>query len=88
MNARERLAWNLRALRVARGLSQERLAADAGIDRAYLGGIERKTENPTVELLDRLAAALHADVGALLAQPSSDESPPVPLRGGRPRRVV
>lgn len=87
MNARDLLAWNLRALRVARGLSQERLAADAGIDRAYLGGIERQTENPTVDLLDRLAAALRVEVSALLARPAPGEAPPAPLRGGRPRRV-
>ncbi|WP_415477359.1 helix-turn-helix domain-containing protein [Azorhizobium caulinodans] len=87
MNARERLAWNLRALRVAQGLSQERLAADAGIDRAYVGGIERQTENPTIDLLDRLATTLHVDLAALLALPAEGETPPAPLRGGRPRRV-
>jgi transcriptional regulator with XRE-family HTH domain len=40
------------------GLSQERLAFDAGIDRAYVGGLERQEENPTVDLLDRLAKTL------------------------------
>lgn len=86
MNSRERLAWNLRALRVAQGLSQERLAADAGIDRAYVGGIERQTENPTIDLLERLATALKVDIPALLTLPVGD-APPAPLRGGRPRRV-
>ena len=31
MGGRELLAWNLRHLRTARGLSQERLAVDAGV---------------------------------------------------------
>jgi transcriptional regulator with XRE-family HTH domain len=43
---------------VNRGLSQKKLAFDAGIDRSYVGGLEREKENPTVDLLDRLAKAL------------------------------
>jgi hypothetical protein len=31
------------------------VAFDAGIDRSYVGGLERLEENPTVDLLDRLA---------------------------------
>ncbi len=83
MIGRELLAWNLRALRVARGLSQERLAADAGLDRAYLGGIERKTENPTVDVLDRLAVTLGVPVSALLEIPAAGATAPVPLKRGR-----
>ena len=37
---------------MTKGISQERLAFDSGIDRSYLGGIEREAENPTVDLLD------------------------------------
>jgi transcriptional regulator with XRE-family HTH domain len=49
------VAWNPGRIRVKRGLSQERLAFDAGIDRSYVGGLERQEENPTVDPLDRLA---------------------------------
>ena len=55
MNGRGLVAWNLRRIRVKRGLSQERLAFDSGVDRSYVGGLERRTENPTVDVLDRLA---------------------------------
>ena len=82
MNAREKLARNLRRIRVARGLSQERLAIDAGIDRAYCGGLERMAENPTVDLLDKLAMALKVEVGELLATPETGEMP-ANLRAGR-----
>lgn len=85
MNGRALLAWNLRRVRVAAGVSQERLAADAGVDRAYLGGLERQAENPTVDLLDRVAAALSVPLGELFVQPAEDEEPPQPLRGGRRR---
>jgi transcriptional regulator with XRE-family HTH domain len=46
--------------RVWRGRSQEPLAADAEADRSYVGRLERAVENPTVDLLERLAAALNA----------------------------
>jgi hypothetical protein len=55
MNARALVAWNLRRVRVKRGVSQERLAYDAGVDRSYVGGLELRAKNPTIDLLDRLA---------------------------------
>ncbi len=85
MNARQLVAWNLPRLRVERGLSQEKLAADAQVDRAYLGGLERETENPTVDLLDKVAAALGYPVGELFAVPEVGTDRPRPLTPGRKR---
>ncbi|WP_376711816.1 helix-turn-helix domain-containing protein [Bradyrhizobium japonicum] len=48
MEGRQLVAWNLRRLRVLRSLSQEALAADAEVDRSYVGRLERAEENPTV----------------------------------------
>lgn len=83
MNGRALVAWNLRRLRVERGISQERLAADAGVDRAYLGGLERQTENPTVDLLDKIADALSLSVSELFIVPDEGALPPKPLKSGR-----
>jgi transcriptional regulator with XRE-family HTH domain len=58
MDARRLLAWNLRRHRVQRGLSQEKLAVDAQIDRTYVSSLQRGLENPTVSVLDKLAGAL------------------------------
>ena len=77
------VGWNLRRLRVERGLSQDALAADAEVDRAYVGKLERGEENPTVGLLERLVAALNAPIGALFVPPQRGEKPPKPLKGGR-----
>jgi len=52
------VAWNLRRLRVARALSQDGLALESGVDRTYVGRLERGIENPTVSVLDRLAEAV------------------------------
>lgn len=83
MNGRALVAWNLRRVRVAAGVSQERLAADASVDRAYLGGLERATENPSGDLLDRVAAALKVPLSELFVLPQEVAEPPRPLRGGR-----
>jgi transcriptional regulator with XRE-family HTH domain len=86
MKATALVAWNLRRLRVKRGLSQEALAVDAGVDRSYVGRIERGVENPTVETLDRVASALDVAVAELLLVPKAGEKPPTTLRKGRKKR--
>lgn len=86
MNARELVAWNIRRLRVARDLSSEALAADAGIDRAYMSEIERGLANPTIDMLERIAVVLSVDVGEFFIRPDPDEQPPKPLRAGRRKR--
>jgi transcriptional regulator with XRE-family HTH domain len=86
MRASKILAWNLRRLRVANGVSQKRLAAVAEIARGYLARIERGLENPTLEMLERLATALSIPMAEFFVAPGKSETPPAPLRGGRPRK--
>lgn len=89
MNGRALLAWNLRRLRAERGVSQERLAADTGIDRAYVSEIERAQGNATVDVLDRIANLLGVEIAELFVVPPSGEQPPQPLpKGRRPRTVA
>lgn len=83
MDAKEIIAWNLRHCRVSAGLSQERLALEAGIDRAYVGRIERGQENVTIERVQSLAGVLGVTVGDLFAAPPPNAAPPPRLRAGR-----
>ncbi|RWM94038.1 MAG: XRE family transcriptional regulator [Mesorhizobium sp.] len=83
MNVRKIIGWNLRKLRVERGLSQERLALAADIDRAYVGRIERGSENVTTDTLAALAEALAVAPAALLAEPPKGAREPAPLASGR-----
>lgn len=62
------LGERLRLLRVARGLSQERLAHDAGLHRA-VGFIERGERDIGVSHLWPLAAALGVSVAELFEEP-------------------
>jgi len=82
MSGRILVGQNIRHIRVAQGISQERLAYDSGVDRSYLGGVERGEENPTVDVLDRLATALAVHLSELfMERPSASASPA--LRPGR-----
>jgi transcriptional regulator with XRE-family HTH domain len=83
MNGRALVAWNLKKLRTERGISQERLAADAGIDRAYLSEIERQLGNASVDLLDRLSGVLEVPVSAFFVLPEKGEAAPKSLPSGR-----
>lgn len=74
MRGRELVGLNVRRLRVERGIAQERLAFDAGVDRSYVGGVERGEENPTVDILDKLAATLGVPVGELFSPQSGSTS--------------
>ena len=56
----------IRRRRKERGLSQELLAVDAGVDRSYMGGIERGEHNLTVMSLLRIAKALECKASVLL----------------------
>ena len=67
---RGNLALNLKSIRMARGLAQERLALDAGVDRTVVSKIERAVTNPSLEILLRLANHLDVEVGQLLLPPS------------------
>jgi transcriptional regulator with XRE-family HTH domain len=48
----------IRSLREQSGLSQEALAAKAGVHRTYMGGIERGERNLCLKNILRLAEAL------------------------------
>ncbi|MGZ9719104.1 helix-turn-helix domain-containing protein [Rhizobium miluonense] len=88
MDVRRTIGWNLRRLRVDRGLSQERLALEAEIDRSYVGRVERGRENVTVATLEALARVLSVNVSELFAEVDPKSARPPSLRSGRKRKVT
>jgi transcriptional regulator with XRE-family HTH domain len=56
----------IRTIRVSKGISQEGLALQAGVDRSYLGRVERGDNNIAVLTLIKVATALNMTVGELL----------------------
>ena len=59
------LGKRIRAKRRELGMSQEGLAHEAGLDRSYVGRIERGEHNLTFVSLVRIARAMGCDVAAL-----------------------
>jgi transcriptional regulator with XRE-family HTH domain len=70
-------------LRTKVGYSQDQLASEAGVDRAYVGGLERREGNPTVEMLERLAKTLSIPLAEFFIVPRDGSTPPKPMRCGR-----
>jgi transcriptional regulator with XRE-family HTH domain len=83
MKAQVVVARNLRRLRVLKGLSQEALAVDAGIDRTYVSRLERAMENPTVAVLEKLSSALDSDIADFFDAARVSRGPVKPLPSGR-----
>jgi transcriptional regulator with XRE-family HTH domain len=82
MQGRKLVGYNLRRIRVGQDVSQEQLAFDAGVDRSYLGGIERGEENPSVDTLEKIAAILTVEIRDFF-DPMNDGETQTGLRPGR-----
>jgi transcriptional regulator with XRE-family HTH domain len=61
-----RFGQRVRALRTAAGLSQEAFAAKCGLDRTYVGGIERGERNLALRNIERIARTLEISLSKLM----------------------
>lgn len=62
----EQLRPRLQKLRSDKGLTQERLAAEAGLDRAHISWIEQGRRNPNLVTLYRISRVLGTNLSDLL----------------------
>jgi len=60
-----KLGENIRNLRKAKGFSQESFAAEIGLDRTYIGGVERGERNIATLNLIQIALTLDVEIGEL-----------------------
>jgi len=72
LNIKKRFGMRLRELRRMRGLSQERLALLADLDRTYVGSVERGERNISLVNIEKLAKALGVPVSQLFADEASE----------------
>lgn len=75
------IAANLKALRLARGISQEALAHEAGITLSYYSAVELGKRNLTLQAVERMAQRLGCDVDLLVCDvhgAANVEEPPPP----------
>lgn len=70
MSLRDVFARNLRRYRIAAGLSQESLAADADIDRTYVSALERGVYAASIDMIEKLAKVIGVEPSKLLERPT------------------
>lgn len=66
---RQVFAFNVRAMRVEMGLSQERLGFAAELDRTFVSHVERAAVNCSIDNIEKIAAALEVEASALFTHP-------------------
>ncbi|MDO8371188.1 MAG: helix-turn-helix transcriptional regulator [Burkholderiaceae bacterium] len=59
-------ARNIRLMRIDAGMSQERLAAEAGLDRTFVGTLERGQRNISIDNIELIAKAIGLPAQELL----------------------
>lgn len=59
----EKVGSRIKELRRALGLSQEKLALKAEVDRTYLAGVEQGKRNPSIKSLEKILKALEVSFG-------------------------
>ncbi|GAA4447878.1 helix-turn-helix transcriptional regulator [Novipirellula rosea] len=62
----ERFGERVRKLRKKRGWSQEEFAHQCGLDRTYVGGVERGERNIALRNIERIAETLEMTLSQLM----------------------
>ena len=62
----KRFGFRVRELRVEMELSQEKFAAKCGLDRTYLGSVERGERNIALRNIEKLAKAFGKSIAELM----------------------
>ncbi|HMO74400.1 MAG TPA: helix-turn-helix transcriptional regulator [Sphingopyxis sp.] len=60
------LAKNLKELRALHGMTQEDLAGAAEIDRSYVSMMENRKFAASIDMIEKIAGALHVGIDELL----------------------
>ena len=64
-DVKEIFGERLRGLRKEEELSQEEISKKAGLDRTYVGKIERGEKSPSLETIEKLAISLNTEMKEL-----------------------
>jgi len=68
MDIKQKFGNNLKRLRLEKGLSQEKLALNADIDRTYIPSIEKGERNVSIVIAEKLAIALNVPITELFKE--------------------
>ena len=76
MEVRLQFGARIRALRRLQGISQERLAALAKLDRSYMGKVERGERDIGIDNIGKIARALKVEIYVLFMFGVQNDSAP------------
>jgi XRE family transcriptional regulator, aerobic/anaerobic benzoate catabolism transcriptional regulator len=82
------LGRRLRLVRARRGMTRRILSAQSGVSERYISAMEAGTGNSSILLLRALAAALHVDLRALLADEVAPAATAVVRQPSYRRRIA
>lgn len=87
MEIQKTIGWNIRMFRVKLGMSQEQLSFESGLDRSFVGKIERGSVNITVATMETLAKTLEVHVTQLFDEVDEQAGMPAPMSSGRKNKT-
>lgn len=61
-----RFGNQIKRIRISKNMSQEKLALEAGLDRSYVGQVERGERNPSLKNVKRIAEAMNVSLSNLM----------------------
>jgi len=65
MNIKEKFGNQVRKFRLENGMSQEKLAFEADLDRTYIPSIEKGERNVSITVIEKIAKALKVKISDL-----------------------
>lgn len=78
----------IRALRLARGMSVNRLAAAAGVSAGIVSQIERERANPSLNTIEKICAALAVPTDTILTVEPASADPSFVCRAASRRNIL
>ena len=68
MNLQQKLGLAIIKLRKEKGLSQEKFALEADVDRRYMSDLENGKRNPSLEIIEKIANRLEMPISELFLE--------------------
>jgi len=76
----------LKKARETAGLSQEKLAFEAQIDRSYVSLLENDKKSPTLDVIFRISDAIGIQASELISRVEQSRRPKAAAKGSKQRR--
>jgi transcriptional regulator with XRE-family HTH domain len=65
MDIKQKFGENVKKIRIEKGMSQEKLALESGLDRTYIPGIEKGERNVSINVIEKISKGLKVEIKKL-----------------------